>query len=218
MRMKNRVISILLAGVLALGLLAGCGAAAERGNGGESVRTDEAENAAADGAEGSTEVKSINMYTMGIGNTTDYKAVQNAINDISREKIGVEVNWTVLDIGQWFEQYNLLLSGSEPVDSLYGLGTGSGHEVPEFNVFRFRHFRFAQLRNRRRALSSIGRRCLYLSAGAGCFFLHLSSGNDMDLAEFLYRRRMAGGSAGNRGKDDGIQQERKKIRCHGFYL
>ncbi len=120
--MKNRVISILLAGVLALGLLAGCGAAAERGNGGEAVRTDEAENAAADGAEGSTEVKSINMYTMGIGNTTDYKAVQNAINDISREKIGVEVNWTVLDIGQWFEQYNLLLSGSEPVDLMVNMG------------------------------------------------------------------------------------------------
>ncbi len=120
--MKNRVISILLAGVLALGLLAGCGAAAERGNGGESVRTEEAENAADDGAEGSTEVKSINMYTMGIGNTTDYKAVQDAINDISREKIGVEVNWTVLDIGQWFEQYNLLLSGSEPVDLMVNMG------------------------------------------------------------------------------------------------
>ena len=45
------------------------------------------------------DVKTINMYTMGIGNTTDNQMVQDAINEISREKIGVEVNWTVLDIG-----------------------------------------------------------------------------------------------------------------------
>lgn len=68
------------------------------------------------------EVKIINLYTMGIGNTSDHQAVQDAINEISREKIGVEVNWTVLDIGQWFEQYNLLLSGSESVDLMPNLG------------------------------------------------------------------------------------------------
>ena len=50
------------------------------------------------------DVKTINMYTMGIGNTTDNQMVQDAINEISREKIGVEVNWTVLDIGQWLKQ------------------------------------------------------------------------------------------------------------------
>ena len=68
------------------------------------------------------DVKTINMYTMGIGNTTDYQMIQDAINEISREKIGVEVNWTVLDIGQWFEQYNLLLSGSESVDLMPNMG------------------------------------------------------------------------------------------------
>lgn len=68
------------------------------------------------------DVKTINMYTMGIGNTTDNQMVQDAINEISREKIGVEVNWTVLDIGQWFEQYNLLLSGSEAVDLMPNMG------------------------------------------------------------------------------------------------
>lgn len=68
------------------------------------------------------DVKTINMYTMGIGSTTDNQMVQDAINEISREKIGVEVNWTVLDIGQWFEQYNLLLSGSEAVDLMPNMG------------------------------------------------------------------------------------------------
>ncbi|MDO5422418.1 MAG: ABC transporter substrate-binding protein [Eubacteriales bacterium] len=68
------------------------------------------------------EVKTINMYTMGIGTTTDSQLIQDAINEISREKIGVEINWTILDIGQWFEQYNLLLSGSEVVDLMPNMG------------------------------------------------------------------------------------------------
>ncbi|MCD7815051.1 MAG: extracellular solute-binding protein [Lachnospiraceae bacterium] len=68
------------------------------------------------------DVVTINMYTMGIGTTTDYKLIEDAINEISRAEIGVEVNWTVLDIGQWFEQYNLILSGSETVDLLVNMG------------------------------------------------------------------------------------------------
>lgn len=124
--MKNRIIGILLTGVMALGMLAGCGADAGQKGGGASTAAEE--DAAADSSEGGSaaaddgEMKRINMYTMGIGNTTDYKVVQDAINEISREKIGVEVNWTVLDIGQWFEQYNLLLSGSEPVDLMVNMG------------------------------------------------------------------------------------------------
>ncbi len=122
--MKRRVIGMLLAGAMAAGLLAGCGGQEQ---GGAAVGENQAaagttENGGSAGAEGTGEVQTINMYTMGIGSTTDYKAVQDAINEISREKIGVEVNWTVLDIGQWFEQYNLLLSGSEPVDLMVNMG------------------------------------------------------------------------------------------------
>ncbi len=68
------------------------------------------------------DVVKINMITMGIGNMADGKAVQDAINAISVPEIGVEVNWTILDIGQWFEQYNLMLSGSEEVDLLPNFG------------------------------------------------------------------------------------------------
>lgn len=68
------------------------------------------------------DVVTINMYTMGIGTTTDYELIEEAINEISREEIGVEVEWTILDIGQWFEQYNLILSGTEAVDLLVNMG------------------------------------------------------------------------------------------------
>ena len=108
--MKKKMISILLAGAMAAGMLAGCGDSGEKtgdGNGQQAAEEAGAEEANQGGQdEGGGEVKTIHMYTMGIGNTTDYKLVQDAINDISREKIGVEVDWTVLDIGQWFEQYN----------------------------------------------------------------------------------------------------------------
>lgn len=115
--MKKKTMSLLLAAATALGMLAGCG-----GGNGNGEPSGGSQSAGSDAGQESGEIKTINMYTMGIGNTTDYKAVQDAINDISREKIGVEVNWTVLDIGQWFEQYNLLLSGSEPVDLMVNMG------------------------------------------------------------------------------------------------
>lgn len=110
----KRLGAAVLAASMAMSLAA-CGGS---GNSGETSG-----GASAGGESGSNgEIKTISMYTMGIGNTTDYKMVQDAINEISREKIGVEVDWTVLDIGQWFEQYNLLLSGSESVDLMPNLG------------------------------------------------------------------------------------------------
>ena len=35
---------------------------------------------------------------------------------ISVPEIGVAVDLTMMDIGQWFEQYSMLISGSESVD------------------------------------------------------------------------------------------------------
>lgn len=114
--MKKKIISMLLSGFMAAGLLAGCGNSETRKDAEAEGRQTESAN------EQNGEIDTINMYTMGIGTTTDYKAVQDAINEISRKEIGVEVNWTILDIGQWFEQYNLLLSGSEPVDLMPNMG------------------------------------------------------------------------------------------------
>lgn len=114
--MKKKIISVLLAGFMSISLLAGCGSSEGNSTGGAGTESDNVIQ------EETGEIKTINMYTMGIGTTTDYKMVQEAMNEISREKIGVEVNWTVLDIGQWFEQYNLLLSGSESVDLMVNMG------------------------------------------------------------------------------------------------
>ena len=115
--MKKGIISILLSTVMAAGMLTGCGSAA-----GTASDTGSAASASQSTLSDSGEVKTISMYTMGIGTTTDYAAVEDAINAISEPAIGVKVKWTVLDIGQWFEQYNLLLSGSESVDLMPNMG------------------------------------------------------------------------------------------------
>lgn len=130
--MKKRIFAMVTCAALAFGLLAGCG--------GNNPGSSNPGGNPADGSQGGTpaETVTINMTTMGIGNTSDYKAVQDAINAISVPEIGVELNWTVLDIGQWFEQYSLLLSGSEPVDLMpnfggvaQGVGQGSFLELEE---------------------------------------------------------------------------------------
>lgn len=116
--MKKRILAMLMCAALALGMLAGCGNPGSDNPGSNNPGG----NSGTPGNDNPGETVTINMYTMGIGNTADYKAVEEAINAISVPEIGVKVNWTVLDIGQWFEQYNLLLSGSESVDLLPNFG------------------------------------------------------------------------------------------------
>ena len=115
--MKKRILALALGAALSISLLAGCGGSVSGNVGG---------NATAGGDAGSggdaAKTVTINMTTMGIGNLADAKAVQDAVKAISVPEIGVELNWTVLDIGQWFEQYNLILSGSEAVDLLPNFG------------------------------------------------------------------------------------------------
>lgn len=128
--MKRKICCFLFSAVMAAGLLAGCGNGGEPAQKSENSAEKDAGSTKEDGKtenageekDGDGEITTINLSTMGIASTTDYKLVQDAINEISRGEIGVEVNWTVLDIGQWFEQYNLLLSGSEPVDLMPNLG------------------------------------------------------------------------------------------------
>ncbi len=121
--MKRNIYCFLLSAVMAVGLLGGCGS---------DTQEDVLENSSqeADGTDDETdtqggegEITAISMYVMGLGTVTDYEMVEEAVNEISREKIGVEVNLNILDVSQWSEQSNLLLSGSEPVDLMLNIGS-----------------------------------------------------------------------------------------------
>ncbi len=68
------------------------------------------------------EVEKVTMYLPTSGKTDDIASVLEKVNAISREKIGVEVDIKTYEMGQWFQQYSLFLSGTEDVDILINYG------------------------------------------------------------------------------------------------
>lgn len=107
--MKRKIISVLLTAAMAIGMLAGCGEKTE-----DSVGGTETGNAG--------EVEKIKIYLPTSGKVDDMAEVMEAVNEISREKIGVEVEFKAYEFGQWFQQYSLYLSGTEDVDILANYG------------------------------------------------------------------------------------------------
>ncbi len=130
--MKRRMISALIAAAVSVTALAGCGGnaggTAGSGNGGESGK-----ESSASGTEGSAsgtdapqaatgEVEQIRIYVPTSGKFDDMEEVMAAVNEITREKIGVEVEFKAYEFGQWFQQYSLFLSGTEDIDILANYG------------------------------------------------------------------------------------------------
>ncbi|MCD7955720.1 MAG: ABC transporter substrate-binding protein [Lachnospiraceae bacterium] len=68
------------------------------------------------------DVETITIYTPFVGNNDDQQLVVDAINEIASEEIGVEINWQQFNIGQWFQQYSLFLSGTDEIDILFNFG------------------------------------------------------------------------------------------------
>lgn len=68
------------------------------------------------------EVEKIKVYLPTSGTFQDLDEVVAAVNEISREKIGVEVEFHPYEFGQWLQQYSLFLSGTEEIDLLANYG------------------------------------------------------------------------------------------------
>ena len=67
-------------------------------------------------------VEKIRVYVPTGGKADDMDRVMEKVNEITREKIGVEVEFKAYEFGQWFQQYSLFLSGTEDVDILANYG------------------------------------------------------------------------------------------------
>lgn len=120
--MNKKIMTFVASTTVAAAMLAGCG---QENQGAKNESTDGKATAAVQesGGEdipqilaGDGEVETIKMYCMNMGVASDYENVEAAINEISVPEIGVQLDLTMLDIGQWFEQYAMLISGSESVD------------------------------------------------------------------------------------------------------
>lgn len=104
--------SLMLAGALAAGLLAGCGS-------GETSSEEEVSTAAAEeetSFDGFDELIEIEMYGLGFYGDDGLEEVIAAVNEISEAEINVHVNYTVMDVATYMEQIGLMMSGGEAFD------------------------------------------------------------------------------------------------------
>ena len=128
--MKRKMMSALIAAAVGITALAGCGGnAGETAGNGENAGGNENGGAGGDSASGTEvsqapagEVERIKIYVPTSGKFDDMDEVMAAVNEISREKIGVEVEFHAYEFGQWFQQYSLFLSGTEDIDILANYG------------------------------------------------------------------------------------------------
>lgn len=101
--MKKRLLALLLAASMTAGLLAGCG-----GGGQEAQNTDatESEETADDG-----DYPVIKMAYTVMFPATSEESIEDALNEILREKAHAEVDLVGIEFGNWSTQLNLMLTG-----------------------------------------------------------------------------------------------------------
>lgn len=131
--MKKKILAMLMASVMALSLCAcgGGGNAAQSGGNGNAAQSG-GDGAGADGGEGSGETtKLIMSFPTWTGAPADTEQIQEAMNDITREKLGIEVEIQILDIGSYNQSMTLALSGGEQIDILSTMGFAYANAVQQ---------------------------------------------------------------------------------------
>ncbi|WP_346697599.1 ABC transporter substrate-binding protein [Catenibacillus scindens] len=138
----RRMLSMAMAGIMGLSLLAGCGNSSGTGNGSQDTQSSaETEAAAADTssaasdtgtsqAEGDSEVlediAEITMVYMPMGAIpSGLQEVEDAINEITENEINVHVDIQMIESGNYDQQISLMMSSSEKVDLMLTLPIGS---------------------------------------------------------------------------------------------
>ena len=110
----KKLVSILMIGAMAAGLMAGCGNATTEEEGAAGASTGAAD--AEDTFTGFEETQTIDMYGLSFFGDGGLTEVMDAINAISEEEINVHVNYTPMDVATYMEQIGLMLSGGEAFD------------------------------------------------------------------------------------------------------
>jgi putative aldouronate transport system substrate-binding protein len=116
----KKITALLMMAVMLVSLFAGCGKSAQK-NDAKPENTSEKTTEVAKNTE-SAKVEKIKIWVPTSGKYDDIDAVMAKVNEITRAKIGVEVEFCPLQFGQWFGQYSLLLSGTEDVDIMANYG------------------------------------------------------------------------------------------------
>ncbi len=125
--MKKRILAAALSCLLLLGLLAGCASNSAPPAASPSTSSNITSPATASSSDptpsASEEIKKVIVaFPTWSGPPADLGKVQDAINEISRAEIGVEVEFMVTDYASFQQQIILMLSGNEQVDIVVSLG------------------------------------------------------------------------------------------------
>lgn len=123
--MKKKIVAMLMASVMALSLCAcggGSGDTAQTGGDGGEAQTGGDSAAADDGAASGEVTKLIMAFPTWTGAPADTEKVQEAMNEITRDKLGIEIELQITDYGSYNQSMTLALSGGEQVDILSTCG------------------------------------------------------------------------------------------------
>lgn len=124
--MKKKIVAMLMASVMAFTLCA-CGGSGDGGDtaqsgGGESTAQSGGDSASAESSGSGEVTKLIMAFPTWTGAPADTQKVQEAMNDITRDKLGIEIELQITDYGSYNQSMTLALSGGEQVDILSTLG------------------------------------------------------------------------------------------------
>lgn len=114
----KKYVSLFLAFSMAVFMLAGCTSKPQS----SSLSVSSGVNSGSSLSEAPKEIEKIKIYLPCAGSFDDAQAVMEKVNEISREKIGVEVEFKFYQFGQWFQQYSLFISGTEDCDVIANYG------------------------------------------------------------------------------------------------
>lgn len=121
--MFKRLSAVFLSGIIAVStVLAGCGnsensaqnnrVTAQAQNSSEASSSPDSQDSASE----ADEIVTIEYYGIDLTGTNDITDIAEAVNAISEEKIGVHVNFNILDFGSYLQQISLKMSGQERMD------------------------------------------------------------------------------------------------------
>ena len=112
-KISQKIISILLTAGMLISVLAGCGGTPQK-EGGNNV-SETGESASAETGEAGTaktgDYPVIRVPYSIVFDSFDAPAIQDALNEIMREKAGAEIELVGIEFGNWSTQLNLMLTG-----------------------------------------------------------------------------------------------------------
>ena len=126
----KKVFAIMLALVLALGILAACSGdtSSSTGTSSSSGSSSQPADSSVGGDDGGIDLSAqepvtLEVYAITFGSNLDsLPAVNKAVNDYVQPLLNIEVNLHIMDFASANQQLNLMMSGSEPVDLMISSG------------------------------------------------------------------------------------------------